>query len=131
MVARSGSDRIRDVLRCLALLPADDLQRWKTHLQVNRFLDLLLHSDLKSDNLACALQQKIQDATEEPEFLDLLLMRPPTEIRSQKSFDLSKILDEIDKFEFVKTLSVVKAASEKAAVAPREAKAAAAKTEPV
>ncbi|CAE7390563.1 abcG22 [Symbiodinium sp. CCMP2592] len=118
MVARSGSDRIRDVLRCLALLPADDLQRWKTHLQVNRFLDLLLHSDLKSDNLACALQQKIQDATEEPEFLDLLLMRPPTEIRSQKSFDLSKILDEIDKFEFVKTLSVVKAASEKAAAAP-------------
>lgn len=132
MVARSGSDRIRDVLRCLALLPADDLQRWKTHLQVNRFLDLLLHSDLKSDNLACALQQKIQDATEEPEFLDLLLMRPPTEIRSQKSFDLSKILDEIDKFEFVKTLSVVKAASEKAtAVAPREPKAPAARTEPV
>ena len=69
------------------------------------------------------------------------------EIRSQKSFDLSKILDEIDKFEFVKTLhraqstkaashallpgiaqlpravlrtprSVVKAASEKAAAAP-------------
>ena len=32
--------------------------------QVNRFLDLLLHSDLKSDNLACALQQKIQDTTE-------------------------------------------------------------------
>ena len=26
------------------------------------------------------------------------------EIRSQKSFDLSKILDEIDKFEFVRTL---------------------------
>ena len=37
--------------------------------QVNRFLDLLLHSDLKSDNLACALQQKIQDATEAWEFI--------------------------------------------------------------
>mmetsp|Transcript_357 Transcript_357/g.959 ORF Transcript_357/g.959 Transcript_357/m.959 type:complete len:1144 (-) Transcript_357:162-3593(-) len=132
MVARSGIDRIRDVLKCLASLPQNDLQRWKTHLHVNRFLDLLLHSDLKSDNLARALQQKIQDATEEPEFLDLLLMRPSGEIRTQKSFDLNKILDEIDEFAFVKTLSVVKAASEKvSATTAAEAKAPTAQTEPV
>ena len=42
------------------------------------------------------------------------------EIRSQKSFDLSKILDEIDKFEFVKTLQHAQTTEAAVAWLPRD-----------
>ncbi|CAE7602693.1 Dnah1 [Symbiodinium sp. CCMP2456] len=202
--ARSGSDRIRDVLRCLesrlnsacaglfcrgshvpvaiseALLPADDLQRWKTHLnraicssaalpergslalrsravveepeggsvqvrvvvesspgrepeEEERSVESILteaarktHSKRSWDaiapwlaavqgptgarismpvGLSSACAKRDRAAVPWDREAEKELWHPAErEIRSQKSFDLSKILDEIDKFEFVKTL---------------------------
>ncbi|CAK9014441.1 unnamed protein product [Durusdinium trenchii] len=104
MVARNGIDRIRDVLRCLALLSEEDLQRWKTHLHLNRFLDLLLSVDVSSDSLLLALQQRVEEAIKEKEFKELLMQRPSRDDASPKSYDLNKILAEIDTFDFVKKL---------------------------
>eukprot|EP00913_Durusdinium_trenchii_P034421 g32202.t1 len=57
MVARSrGGDPV------FALLSEEDLQRWKTHLHLNRFLDLLLSVDVSSDSLLLALQQRVEEA---------------------------------------------------------------------
>lgn len=105
MVARNGTDRLRDVLECLALLSDQDLQRWKTHLHLNRLLDQLLCVDVSSDSLALALQTRIRDATQEREFLTLLMQRPVMEEGNPRSYDLSKILVEIDNFDLVKQLS--------------------------
>ncbi|CAJ1384340.1 unnamed protein product [Effrenium voratum] len=119
MVARNGTERILDVLRCLALLPQDDLQRWKTHLHINRFLDLLLHTK-PNDPLGAALQKKIDEATKEDEFCQLLLLRPFIEVSNQKSYDLSRILGDIDKFDMVTKLSdhqiIMKKSKESAAL---------------
>jgi len=105
MVARNGMDRLTEVLECLALLPEQDLQRWKTHLHLNRLIDLLLSADLGSDSLALALQKRISDAVKEPSFKGLLMKRPSMEEGSPRSYDLSKILEQLDKFDSVNKLS--------------------------
>ena len=66
-------------------------------------MDLLL-STADHDALHNAMQGKIEEAIKEPECLELLMQRPSTDEASPRSYDLSKILAEIDNFDFVKKL---------------------------
>ena len=49
---------------------------WKTLLEKSKLLNLLLQHVVKDDALASALQSRIRDAVEEPQFCSLLMLRP-------------------------------------------------------
>jgi len=110
VVHAGGLARCKEILKSLKQLDNSDLQRWKTHEMLTKFLDMLLHANTTDNPLATTLQASIRAAVEDSEFQELFLLRPEAVLSPKDSaggvaaVDFATVTGNLNKYQLVQEL---------------------------